>query len=221
MIKILKIVSRVFTRRLTKRAKRLITVTKALKKWLQILLELKTYATASITLIFYLFPLDLDLTMTTCLDTGCRIIFIDKIWLLSYLLHQKISTISTLLNVRGIGTSKHKSAQFAALLLYFLGEDQAGQQVYTSIKWKLYLVNSLRANILVGNDILSLEGFVININKNRALIESCGVTIPINIKQCGEFLRRKFLVENDRLVPPRSETIISLLSVPFLDDRDF
>ncbi len=180
-----------------------------------------TYATASITLVPHLLPPTLDPAATACLDTGCGVTLIDKVWLLSYLSYQKISTMSTHLNVRGIGTSKHESAQFAALSLYFPGEDQAGQRVYASIKCELHLVDSLRANILVGNDILSPEGFVININKNHALIGSCGVTIPINTKQRGQFLSKKLLAENDGVVPPRSETMIPLLPVPLPDDRDF
>ena len=129
--------------------------------------------------------------------------------------------MSTPLNVRGIGTSKHESAQFAALSLYFPGEDQAGQQVYASIRCELHLVDGLRANILVGNDILSPEGFAININKNRALIGSCGVTIPINAKQRRQFLRRKLLASDDNVVPPRSEMMIPFAPVSLSDDRDF
>ena len=180
-----------------------------------------TYATTSITLVPHLLPPDLDPAATVCLDTGCGVTLVDKAWLLSHLPHQKISTMSTPLNVRGIGTSKHKSAQFAALSLYFPGEDETGQRVYASIKCELHLVNGLRANIMVGNDILSPEGFVININKNRAFIGSCGVTIPINVKQRGRFLRRKLLASGDNVVRPRSETMISLAPVSLPNDRDF
>lgn len=102
-----------------------------------------TYTTTSITLVPHLLSPDLDPAATACLDTGCGVTLIDKEWLLSHLLHQKISTISTLLNVREIGTSKHKSVQFAALSLYFPGKDETGQRVYASIKCELHLVDGL------------------------------------------------------------------------------
>ncbi len=129
--------------------------------------------------------------------------------------------MSTLLNVRGISTSKHKSAQFAALSFYYPGKDETGQRVYALIKCELHLVDGFRANILVENDILSPEGFVININKNRALIGSCGVTISINVKQRGQFLRKKLLASGDNVVPPRSKTMIPLAPVSLPSDRDF
>lgn len=88
----------------------------------------------------------------------------------------------TLLKVKGIGASKHKFAQFAIFFLYFLGKNKAGQRVYTLIKCKLHLVDGLQVNILMENDILLPEGFVINIKKNCAFIGSCGVTIPINTR---------------------------------------
>lgn len=87
-----------------------------------------------------------------------------------------------LLKIRRIGASKHKSAQFIALSLYFPGKDKVEQQVYVSIKCKLDLIDSFQANILVKNNILSLKGFVINIKKNCTFIESCKVTIPINAR---------------------------------------
>lgn len=129
--------------------------------------------------------------------------------------------MSTLLNVRVIETLKHKSAQFATFCLYFPSDDQARQQVYASIKYKLHLVDGFRANILVGNDILSPKGFAININKNCALIISCGVTILINARQRGQFFRRKLLARDNNMVPPRSETIIPLAPVSLPDERNF
>ena len=180
-----------------------------------------TYTTAPITLVPHLLPPDLDSNATACLDTGCGVTLIDKAWLLSHLPHQKLSTMSTPLNVRGIGTSKYESAQFATISLYFPGEDQAGQRVYTSIKCELHLVDGLRANILVGNDILSPEGFAINVSKNCTFIGSCGVTITINAKRRGQFLKRKLLASDDNVIPPCSKSMIPLAPVSLPDDRDF
>ena len=69
-----------------------------------------TYATMSITLDPHLFPSELNPTATACLDTGCGVTLIDKVWFLSHLPHQKMSTISTPLNIKGIETLRHESA---------------------------------------------------------------------------------------------------------------
>lgn len=63
--------------------------------------------------------------------------------------------MSTSLKLRGIGALKHKSAQFAELSLFLPGKNNQEQEVYTSIRGKLYLIEGLRANILIGNNILT------------------------------------------------------------------
>lgn len=68
---------------------------------------------------------------------------------------------------------------------------------------------------------MSPKRFVINIGNKYALVRSCEVTIPINAKQSGHFLTRKLLASRDTIIPPRSDSMISLVPVPLLDDRDF
>lgn len=102
-----------------------------------------TYATASITLTLEHLPPSSDPDFTACLDTGCGVTFVDRDWLLKRLPHQKISTISILLKVRGIGASKHESAEFPALSLYFPGKNDAEQLVYIALKCEIHLVDGL------------------------------------------------------------------------------
>lgn len=90
--------------------------------------------------------------------------------------------MSTPLKVKGIEASRHKSNQFAELSLFFLGKNGKGEIVYTSIKCELHLVEDLRANILIGNDILVPESFVINIRLGHAIVRSCGVKITIKAR---------------------------------------
>ena len=111
-----------------------------------------TYATAAVTLLPQVLPLESDLSATACLDTGCGMTLVDKDWLLRQLPNQKIKEMSTPLKVRGIGASKYESTQFAELSLFLPGKDNKGQKVYAFIRCELHLVKGLRANILVGNN---------------------------------------------------------------------
>lgn len=95
---------------------------------------------------------------------------------------QKVNTMSTLLKIRGISASKHKSGEFATLFLYFPEKNNAGQQVYASLTYEIYLVKGLRANLLIRNNIMSLKGFIIDIKKRSVFIESCEVTVPIDVR---------------------------------------
>ena len=116
---------------------------------------------------------------------------------------------------------RHESNQFAELSLFFPGENGKGEMVYASIKCKLHLVKGFRANILIGNNILTLEGFVINIGLGHAVIGSYGVKIMIRARQRGQFLRKRLLAKKDGVVPPRFEVIIPLLPISLPNNKDF
>ena len=179
------------------------------------------YATAFVTLTpDHLLP-DSDPDATTCLDTGCGVTLVDKAWLSKRLPIQKINTILIPLKVRRIKASKHESGEFAALFLYFPGRDNTGQQVYAFLTCKIYLVKGLRANLLIGNNIMSPEGFIIDIKRRSILIRSCGVTVPIDVRQRGQFFTRRLLASQDTVIPPRSEAMVSIVPLPLPDDRDF
>lgn len=129
--------------------------------------------------------------------------------------------MSTPLKVREIEASKHKSAQFAKLSLFLPGENNKRQKVYASIKCELHLVDGLRANILIGNNILASESFVLNVELSHALVGSYRVKITIKPKQRSQFLRKRLLAEKDEVVPPRFEAIILLVPVSLPNNRDF
>ena len=152
---------------------------------------------------------------------GCGVTLVDKSWLLRYLPGQKISTMSFPLKVREIEVSRHESDKFAALSLYFSKKDGAGKLVYASLRCEIHLVEGLRANLLIGNDIMLPENFVIDIEKKTTLIESCRVTVPISARQRGQFLTKKLLTSKSTVVPPRSEAMIPLVPVSVPDNRDF
>ena len=180
-----------------------------------------TYTTTVITLNPHRLPQDADPESIAHLNTGCGVTAIDKSWLLRQLPGQKISTMSTPLTVKGIKTSKHECEKFAAPSLYFSGKNGARKLVYAFVRCEIHLVEGLRANLLIGNDIISPENFVINIEKKSTLIGSYGVTIPISARQRGQFLTRKILTREVSVVPPRSEAMIPLVLISVPDDRDF
>lgn len=126
--------------------------------------------------------------------------------------------MSTSFKVRKINASKHESVEFAALSLYFPGRNNAGEVVYASFEYEIYLIEGFQANLLIGNDILSPKNIIIDIGKKTALIKSCGVTIKMNAKQQGQFLARKLLFSQESIILPRSEALVPLVKVPLPDN---
>lgn len=87
-----------------------------------------------------------------------------------------------------------------------------GQLVYASLTCEIHLFKGLRANLSIGNDIMSPEGFIIDDKKKSVFLRSCGVTIPIDARQKGQFLIRRLLASQEIVVPPRSKPLPSCIS---------
>ena len=100
-------------------------------------------------------------------------------------------------------------------------ENNTGQLVYASLTCEIYLVKDLKVNLLIDNDIMSPKGFVIDVKGKSALIGRCEVTVPIDTRQKGQFLTRKLLANQETVLLPHSEAMVSLVSLPLPDNRDF
>lgn len=132
-----------------------------------------------------------------------------------------INTISTLLKVRGIGASKYESSEFVVLSLNISDKNNLGDLVNTSLQYEIHLIEGLYANLLIGNNIIFPEAMVINLGKKTVLIGTCGVTIYVNTKQCGQFLTKKLLTSQESVIFPCLKAMIFLGKPPLLNDRDF
>lgn len=84
--------------------------------------------------------------------------------------------------------------EFTTLSLYFLRKNNAKQLIYTFLTCKIHFVEDLRANLLISNNIMSPEGFIIDVKGKNTLIGSCGVIVPIEAKQKRQFLTKKLLI---------------------------
>lgn len=125
------------------------------------------------------------------------------------------------LKVRGIGTLRYKLEEFAFTAFNMTSLDQRGSEVYTCIKYKLHLVEGLKANIFIGNDVFYIEGFTINLTNAFAYILSCGMTIIMNARNHSQFLNCNILANAIIFVPPKSETFVNFWQISLPDSRNF
>lgn len=107
---------------------------------------------------------------------------VNKNWLLWQFPIQKIKEMFTFLKVQRIKVSRHESAQYAEVSLFLPREDNERQKVYAFIKCELHLVERLKTNILIGNNILTPESFVLYIGLNYAVMGSYNIKIIIRTR---------------------------------------
>ena len=119
------------------------------------------------------------------MNTGCNAMLIDQNWFKSQLPKAKILKMATPLKVRDIGTSKHKTDKYIVKTLYFSAINNKNQQVVACIRCELHLVDNLRANILIKNNIVGTKGIIINIAKEKAYVPGCKALLSLSAHQQG------------------------------------
>ena len=80
------------------------------------------------------------------------------------------------LKVRGIGTNKYKTDKFIVILVYFSYKYDA-IDVLARIYRKFYLVDDLRVQILIGNNIIRLEKIIIDVDGKIATFSKYNNTV--------------------------------------------
>lgn len=68
-----------------------------------------------------------------------------------------------LLKVKNINAFRHKLEKLALTTPYILSFNCNKIEIYTCIKYKLYLIKDLKANMPIGNNILYIKVFFINL----------------------------------------------------------
>lgn len=125
------------------------------------------------------------------------------------------------LKIKSISASKHESEDFAPTMVYVSDIDGKSREVYASSTCELHLVNGLKTNMRVENNVFCTEGFAVNLFSSSTPIHSYGVRIDINTRQQSEFLRYKALASASTIIPPRSEALVNFQHMELPDSRDF
>lgn len=124
------------------------------------------------------------------------------------------------LKVRGIEASKHESDKFVSMPIYILGVNKHKEPVYTCIYHEMHLIDGLKANMLVGNDIITPEGIMIDLANSTTFITSCNVRIAITARQRGQPLRKKLVADTTISLPPNSESLVRVMHSALPCNRD-
>lgn len=68
---------------------------------------------------------------------------------------------------------------------------------------------------------MSSENIIIDIKGKSGFIGSCNMTVPINVRQRGQFFTRKLLMSQETVIFSRSEAMILLILLSLLNNQDF
>ena len=118
---------------------------------------------------------------TICYDTGCTMSLVNKVFLKEQCPDVQIQTLSDAINVRGVGDTMHQCTDFAVLDFYVPGSNSR-KIVLAHFSREIYIVDKLKAKVLMGIDIIGLERMSVNVDLKLLTIRSCeDITVPVSV----------------------------------------
>ena len=162
-------------------------------------------------------------TFDACADTGCPMTLFDRGKLLQLLPDIRLQRLASPIPVRGLGDTVHQTHEYANVSFLIEGELD-GKPATAELSGEVHVVDKLRANMLMGNDMIVPHGIVLDPANHRMTIGECkNITARINAVARGTpLIQRTIRAGTTVTVPPNSTTSIPVVyhgSLP--KDRDF
>ena len=82
------------------------------------------------------------------------------------------------MRVKGLGSAMYDIDNYV-LILFYISVIKDDKRVLCRIRREIYLVNNLKAYMLLGNDIIGPKKILLDIAGNKAHIGSCNATAAI------------------------------------------
>ena len=111
--------------------------------------------------------------------------------------------MAILVEVLGISLDKHRTDEYIITPIYIPGKAKNGTIVTAKLAPReIYIVDNLRANMLIGMDIITSKGIDILAFKRVAHITSCDIEAPIEVLSTGPPVRRVVSTKKAIVIPP-------------------
>ncbi|SLM41024.1 probable transposable element [Lasallia pustulata] len=111
------------------------------------------------------------------------------------------------MEVRGIGLTSHSANEYARVDFYLPGKD--GRTAY--FQREVHLVENLKANLLMGIDIISPEGIDIYPSREVATVKSCGnIELALLIRTHSANIQRTVFTQKETCIPAHTRKALPI-----------
>lgn len=162
------------------------------------------------------FKPDMSDAKDVCTDSGCSMSMIDRRFLPE---GAQIQKLPKMVPIRGIGAQIHRTDKYVPITFYLKGEGATA-----AINRELHVVEDLRANMLIGSDILTPEGMILDYQKQQITVGNCeDLKVPFNsYARTDPNQQRNVRSKGNVVLKSKQVTRVPILFNKALpDDRDF
>ena len=159
-----------------------------------------------------------------CLDPGCPITLGDRALLRTIPdFEQRVQKQASPVPVRGYGNKITYATEYIVIDLYFPGILK-DHPALAKVQMEVHLTNDLKANMLIGTDVLTPHKFLLDCASQSAIIGGCQ-DVKISARSVAKphsQIKRRVKSKSALTLPPNSVTNVPICYQGMLpDDRDF
>ena len=155
-----------------------------------------------------------------CLDIDVEITFCDRQFFKKQTSDVFIRIMITFISVRDLDVDKHMTIEYAILFMYFF-DQKNDVTVRTKIIRKIHLIDNLKTNMLLSNDVIESKKIDVSIFKKTAYIESCEVIASLKIRTFKIVVQTSIHARKITVVSSRFELVLSMHYTTVSFDRDY
>ena len=152
--------------------------------------------------------------------TSVLIHLIDRVWMIFQLSDVKILKITSSLSVRSVENNRHQTNEFIIIEIY-LSDQKDRVNVIVSVRRKLHVIDDLRANMLIDNDIIDFERITLDIVDKTVHIANCEVDISVQSRQRERYQKHVISVEKTTVISSHVERFAFINVSSMSADRNF
>ena len=116
-----------------------------------------------------------------CFDTNVNVTLINATFFHRQNFDVSIRQMTTFFTVRDLDTSQHQSSDYAIVSMYFVDvKNDNFAKIF--IRREIHLINNFKVNMFIDNDVTVSENVVFDLIKKQIFIDSCEVTIALDVR---------------------------------------
>ena len=128
-----------------------------------------------------------------CLNTDADVTLINKKFLKAQASDNQIKIMIISLNVRELNINRHFTVEYVIVFIYFVDTNAVDKKMKICFRRETHIVDDLKINMLIDNDIIDSKIFIIDLNNKTARINSCDVTVSIEIRSSKSSIVQLFV----------------------------
>ena len=156
-----------------------------------------------------------------CLNIDANVSLVDRTFFKVQIFNIFIRIMISFLKIRELDINRHETWKYAICDIRLSNIIKDDKLVVALLRREIYLMNNLKINMLIDNDIIDFEDFDINMIKRQIIIESIDVIISLKIRSLKSAIQKSIHLKKIIVVSSHAAMIVAVHHADLSITRDF